>query len=40
VKPFFNFNVTECKLIMKEVFINEWWYNRFRKCKTSRTWNK
>ena len=23
VKPFFNFNVTECKLIMKEVFINE-----------------
>ena len=23
VKPFVNFNVTECKLIMKEVFINE-----------------
>ena len=23
VKPFFHFNVTECKLIMKEVFINE-----------------
>ena len=22
VKPFVNFNITECKLIMKEVFIN------------------
>ena len=22
VKPFVNFNATECKLIMKEVFIN------------------
>jgi len=24
VKPFINFNATECKLIMKEVFVNEW----------------
>jgi hypothetical protein len=23
VKPFINFNATECKLIMKEVFVNE-----------------
>ena len=23
MKPFINYNITECKLIMKEVFLNE-----------------